>query len=164
MSVLTIFVKGDECLEKRCHEVTKFDRRLRLLVRDLKETLADVQGVGLAAPQIGILRRVFVLNVDGEFKEYINPVILERNGEQTPIEGCLSLPGVWGRVRRAESVRIGAYDAEGNYFEESAQGLIAEAYEHECDHLDGKLFDELIYEYCDPEDFSREREGDREEA
>jgi peptide deformylase len=149
MSVLYINKKGDECLTKRCHEVTKFDRRLKLLVRDMKDTLEDAGGVGLAAPQVGIIRRVFVVNMDGEVKEFINPEIIERRGEQTPVEGCLSVPGVWGRVKRPAYVKIRAFDCEGKPFEAEGEGLIAEAFEHENDHLDGKLFDSLIFEFVD---------------
>ena len=150
MSIIKIREKGDECLDKVCHPVTKFDRRLALLIRDMMDTLEDSQGVGLAAPQIGILRRIFVVS-DGEtMTEFINPEIIERRGEQTPIEGCLSLPGVWGRVRRPQYVKLRAQDVKGNWFEAEAEGLIAEAFDHENDHLDGKLFDSIIYEYVDP--------------
>lgn len=149
--MLYIYKKGDECLEKRCHKVTRFDKRLKLLVRDMKETLESANGVGLAAPQVGIIRRVFVVNMDGEIKEFINPEIIEKRGEQTPIEGCLSVPGVWGKVKRPAYVKVRAYDCEGNLFEAEGEGVIAEAFEHEMDHLDGKLFDSMIIEYVDME-------------
>lgn len=156
MSVLYIYKKGDECLTKRCHEVTKFDRRLKLLVRDMKDTLENASGVGLAAPQVGIIRRVFVVNTGEEIREFINPEIIERKGEQTPVEGCLSVPGVWGRVKRPAYVKIRAFDCEGKSFETEGEGLIAEAFEHESDHLDGKLFDTLIFEYVDVDKESKD--------
>jgi len=158
MSVLKIYTKGDECLSKRCHEVTRFDRRLKLLIRDMKDTLRDANGAGLAAPQVGILRRVFVINMGEEIKEFINPEITEKSGEQTPVEGCLSIPGVWGRVKRPAYVKVRAYDCDGNMFEAEGEGVVAEAFDHENDHLDGKLFDSLIYEYVDMEDQQDEAE------
>lgn len=152
MAILEICKKGDECLQKKCHEVTVFDRRLKLLIRDMKDTLVEAHGVGLAAPQIGILRRIFIIDHGERLQAYINPKILERRGEQRPVEGCLSLPGVWGRVVRPMYVRIAAQDENGCPFEEEAEGLIAEAFEHESDHLDGILFDEKIYEYVNVEE------------
>lgn len=149
MSVLSIQKKGDECLQKKCHAVTVFDRRLKLLIRDMTDTLIAANGAGLAAPQVGILRRIFVVNDGERVRAYVNPVILERRGEQRPVEGCLSLPGVWGRVVRPMYVKVSAQDENGEFFEDEAEGLIAEAFEHECDHLDGILFDEKIYEYVD---------------
>ena len=152
MAVLEIRKKGDECLQKKCHEVTVFDRRLKLLLRDMKDTLLDANGVGLAAPQVGILRRIFLVNDGEKVKAYINPQILERRGEQRPVEGCLSVPNVWGRVVRPAYVKIAAQDETGHPFQEEAEGLIAEAFEHEADHLDGMLFDEKIYEYVEVEE------------
>ena len=159
MSVLEIRKKGDECLQKKCHAVTVFDKRLKLLIRDMTDTLIESNGVGLAAPQIGILRRVFVVNDGERVRAYVNPVIVERRGEQRPVEGCLSVPGVWGRVVRPMYVKISAEDENGEAFEDEGEGLIAEAFEHEYDHLDGVLFDEKIYEYVDVKD----RDGGDEE-
>lgn len=152
MAVLEIRKKGDECLNKKCHAVTVFDRRLKLLLRDMKDTLIDSNGVGLAAPQIGILRRIFVVNDDGDIRVYINPTILERRGEQRPVEGCLSVPGVYGKVVRPMYVKIAALDENGVPFEEEAEGLIAECFEHEYEHLDGHLFDEKVYEFVEPDE------------
>ena len=151
MAVLEIRKKGDECLGKKCHAVTVFDRRLKLLLRDMRDTLIDSNGVGLAAPQIGILRRIFLVNDDGDIRVYINPQILERKGEPRPIEGCLSVPGVYGRVVRPMYVKIAALDENGVAFEEEAEGLIAECFEHEYEHLDGHLFDEKVYEFVEPD-------------
>ena len=161
MSVIAIRKKGDECLQKKCHAVTVFDKRLKLLIRDMKDTLVEANGVGLAAPQIGILRRVFVVNDGEKIRAYVNPVILERRGEQRPVEGCLSLPGVWGRVVRPMYVKISAQDENGDVFEDEGEGLIAEAFEHEYDHLEGVLFDEKIYEYVDVGE-REEDDGDEE--
>ncbi len=151
MSVVRICQKGEDVLGKKCHEVTKFDRRLHLLLRDMAETLEEANGVGLAAPQVGILRRIFLVSKDGEITAYINPVILEKSGEQEPVEGCLSLPGVWGKVIRPTYVRLKAQDKDGNWFEDEGYDLIAEAFDHENDHLDGVLFDSKITEYVDME-------------
>ncbi len=151
MAVLEIRKKGDECLTKKCHAVTVFDRRLKLLLRDMRDTLIDSNGVGLAAPQIGILRRIFLVNDDGDIRVYINPQILERKGEQHPVEGCLSVPNVFGKVVRPMYVKIAALDENGEPFEEEAEGLIAECFEHEYEHLDGHLFDEKVYEFVEPD-------------
>ena len=151
MAVLEIRKKGDECLTKKCHAVTVFDRRLKLLLRDMRDTLIDSNGVGLAAPQVGILRRIFLGNDDGDIRVYINPQILERKGEQHPVEGCLSVPNVFGKVVRPMYVKIAALDENGEPFEEEAEGLIAECFEHEYEHLDGHLFDEKVYEFVEPD-------------
>lgn len=139
-----IVKKGDPILEKKCHPVTKFDDKLGLLLDDMKQTLADSGGVGLAAPQIGICRRVVVL-LDGneEVLELINPEIVSSSGEQTGLEGCLSLPGYWGEVTRPMKVKIKAQDRHGNEFEAEDEGLVARCFCHEIAHLDGHMFDEL---------------------
>lgn len=139
-----IVKKGDSILEKKCHPVTKFDAKLHLLLDDMKETLEISGGVGLAAPQVGILRRVVVLVDDKEeMVELINPEILSSSGEQTGLEGCLSLPGYWGEVTRPMKVKVKAQDRYGNEFEMEDVGLTARCFCHEIDHLDGHLFDEL---------------------
>lgn len=149
MAVVEIRKKGDECLTKKCHPITVFDRRLKLLIRDMADTLIDANGVGLAGPQVGILRRIFLINDGEQIKVYINPEILERRGEQRPVEGCLSVPGVWGRVVRPAYVKIKALNEKGEEFVDEAEGLIAECFDHENDHLDGHLFDEKVYEFVD---------------
>ncbi|MGN1450859.1 MAG: peptide deformylase [Eubacteriales bacterium] len=154
-----IYEKGeDECLTVRCHPVTKFDRRLRRLVSDMKDTLLEENGVGLAAPQVGTVRRLFIINNNGVLKEYINPEILETVGEQDCLEGCLSLPDVWGRVKRPAWVKIRAQNVDGEFFEDSADGLIAECFMHENDHLDGILFDSKVYEFVDSETVRSEQQ------
>ena len=165
MSVKKVIVKGeDECLNAVCHPVTKFDRRLHRLIEDMKATLLEENGVGLAAPQIGTVRRIFVINNNGGLKEYINPEILETVGEQDCVEGCLSLPDVWGRVKRPAWVKIRAQDEHGEFFEDSADGLIAECFVHENDHLDGILFDSKVYEFLDEEAVRREQQTKKAKA
>lgn len=139
-----IVKKGDPVLNKHCHPVTKFDRKLHILLDDMKDTLIDSGGVGLAAPQVGILRRVVVvMNEQEQIHELVNPVIVSTSGEQTGLEGCLSLPGLYGVVTRPMVVRVRAQDRHGNWFEVEDQGLTGRCFCHELDHLDGHLYDEL---------------------
>ena len=139
-----IIQKGDPVLGKKCHAITKFDDKLRFLLEDMKETLEKSGGVGLAAPQVGICRRVvIVMNEAEEIIELINPEIVSSSGEQTGLEGCLSLPGYWGEVTRPMKVRVKAQDRDGNAFEIEDEGLTARCFCHELDHLDGHMFDEL---------------------
>lgn len=143
MGLRRIFTDKDPALHKVCRPVTKFDRRLHSLLDDMKETLADAAGVGLAAPQVGILRRVVVVDTGEEILELVNPVILETSGEQEGQEGCLSVPGKYGIVKRPMNVKVRAQDRNGNWFEADGVGLTARAFCHELDHLDGHMFTEL---------------------
>jgi len=137
----TIITQGDPVLNKVCHPVTKFDEKLWSLLDDMQETLAESNGVGLAAPQIGILRRVvLVINSRDEVLELINPTIIKTEGEQEGLEGCLSVPGKWGNVKRPMIVRVRAQDRNGNWFEVEDEELTARCFCHELDHLDGHLF------------------------
>jgi len=137
----TIITQGDPVLNKVCHPITKFDEKLWSLLDDMHETLAESNGVGLAAPQIGILRRVvLVINAQDEVLELINPVIIKTEGEQEGLEGCLSVPGKWGNVKRPMVVRVRAQDRNGNWFEVEDEELTARCFCHELDHLDGHLF------------------------
>ena len=137
----TIVTEGDPVLNKVCHPVTKFDEKLWTLLDDMQETLAHSNGVGLAAPQIGILRRVvLVINSEDEVLELINPTIIKAEGEQDGLEGCLSVPGKWGNVKRPMVVRVRAQDRNGNWFEAEDEELTARCFCHELDHLDGHLF------------------------
>ena len=139
-----IIQKGDPVLGKKCHAITKFDDKLHFLLEDMRETLEKSGGVGLAAPQVGICRRVvIVMNEAEEIIELINPEIVSSSGEQTGLEGCLSLPGYWGEVTRPMKVRVKAQDRDGNAFEIEDEGLTARCFCHELDHLDGHMFDEL---------------------
>ena len=139
----TIITEGDPVLNKVCHPVTKFDEKLWSLLDDMHETLAESNGVGLAAPQVGILRRVvLVINGQDEVLELINPTIIKTEGEQEGLEGCLSVPGKWGNVKRPMIVRVRAQDRNGNWFEVEDEELTARCFCHELDHLDGHLFTE----------------------
>jgi len=159
MALRNIVEKGDKVLDKRCRPVTKFDAKLWTLLDDMAETLTRADGVGLAAPQVGILRRaclVLETNVpEGEearIIELINPEILERSGSQEGPEGCLSLPNVFGWVERPAHVKVRAQDRSGNWFEAEGDGLTARAFCHELDHLDGILFDSLADHIMDDEE------------
>ena len=145
MAIRKIFTQGDDCLEKKCRPVTDFNKRLHTLLDDMKETLEEAQGAGLAAPQVGILRRAVVI-VDDEdnMLELVNPEILEQSGEQTGPEGCLSVPGKWGMVTRPNFVRVRAQDRYGRWFEAEGEELTARCFCHEIEHLDGHLFTEHV--------------------
>lgn len=145
MAIRTILTKEDPALSKMCHPVTKFDDRLADLLDDLKETLTEANGMGLAAPQVGILRRtaVVVLNPEtNEMIELVNPEIVEQRGEQEGWEGCLSLPGMWGRVKRPDWVKVKAQDRTGAWFEIEGTEIVARCFCHELEHLDGHMYDE----------------------
>lgn len=141
MALRKIVLQGDECLTKVCRPVTDFNGRLHTLLDDMTDTLLDSGGVGLAAPQVGILRRVcVVLNEDDEVIELVNPEIIFTDGEQTGLEGCLSVPGKYGVVTRPEVVRVRAQDRNGDFFEVGDSDLTARCFCHEIEHLDGHLF------------------------
>jgi len=144
VAIREIVTQGDPVLNKVCHPVTQFDQKLWDLLDDMHDTLAQSNGVGLAAPQVGILRRV-VLVINGEDRviELINPTIVSTSGEQEGLEGCLSVPGKWGMVKRPMRVRVRAQDRNGNWFEDEDEELTARCFCHELDHLDGHLFSEL---------------------
>ena len=153
MALRKIVEQGDECLTKVCRPVTEFNQRLHTLIDDMKETLLDSGGVGLAAPQVGVLRRVcVVMNEDEDIIELVNPEIVAQSGEQTGLEGCLSVPGKWGIVTRPNRVRVRAQDRDGNWFEAEAEGLTARAFCHEIEHLDGHLFVEHIDHFLTEEE------------
>lgn len=144
MAIRTILTQGDPALTKVCHPVTKFDDKLADLLDDLKETLARANGLGLAAPQVGILRRaVIVVDGSGEMLELVNPEIIDQKGEQDGLEGCLSVPGKWGYVKRPEWVKVKAQDRNGSWFETEGTGVTARCFCHELSHLDGHLYVEL---------------------
>ena len=144
MAIREILTQGDPALNKKCHAVTQFDERLAVLLDDMRETLTKANGVGLAAPQIGILRRaVIVVTDDGNMLELVNPEILDQKGEQDGLEGCLSVPGFWGYVKRPEWVKVKAQDRNGSWFEVEGTALTARCFCHELAHLDGHLYSEL---------------------
>lgn len=142
MALRTILTDQDPVLKKISRPVTSFDGRLHDLLDDLKETLERAGGAGLAAPQVGILRRcVIVVDDNEEMLELVNPEIIWRSEEiQDGFEGCLSVPGVWGTVERPMQVRVRAQDRNGSFFEAEGSGIVARCFCHELDHLDGHLF------------------------
>ena len=153
MATRNIVLQGDEILTKVCRPVTNFDSKLHDLLDDMKETLIQANGAGLAAPQVGILRRVaVVLNDEDEIIELVNPEIIFTEGEQTGPEGCLSVPGKFGMVTRPEFVRVRAQDRDGNWFEAEGYDLTARCFCHELEHLDGHLYTEHIDRFLTEEE------------
>lgn len=154
MALRKIVQMGEDCLQKVCRPVTAFNSRLHELLDDMSETLEEASGAGLAAPQVGILRRLcLVLDEKTEtYIELINPEIISFSGEQTGVEGCLSIPGKWGLVTRPNRVRVRAQDRNGDWFEKEAEGLTARAFCHEIEHLDGHLFVEHIDHFMTDEE------------
>ena len=139
MAIRKIVIEGDEVLTKKCRPVEKFDQRLWELLDDMYDTLVEADGCGLAAPQVGIVRRVCVIDIGEGKVELINPEIIEAEGEQNLQEGCLSCPNQWGVTRRPAKIKVRAQDRNGEFFEYEATGLFAVATCHELDHLDGIL-------------------------
>ena len=147
MAKLKIVKMGDDVLRKVCRPVEKITPRIITLLDDMIETMRDADGVGLAAPQVGILRRIAVIEVEpGEVIELINPKIIAYAGEQEEQEGCLSIPGRWGITKRPKHVTVRAFNRHGEEFEVSGSDLLARALCHEIDHLDGKLFIDCMVE------------------
>lgn len=166
MAIREIRTEGDEILNKKCKVVKNFDEKLSILLDDMYDTMKSKDGVGLAAPQVGILKRAFVIDlgvcedVDSgktgkknqkprppKWQEFINPEIVETSGEQINNEGCLSVPDVWGEVKRPQKVTIKAQDRNGKTFTLTGEGLLACALCHESEHLDGHLFTEKVIKY-----------------
>ena len=170
MALRKIALEGEECLTRVCRPVTDFNSRLHTLLDDMADTLAESGGVGLAAPQGGILRRVcVVLDEDDQLIELVNPEIIRTEGEQTGLEGCLSVPGKYGVVTRPEVVRVRAQGRDGEWFEVEGEGLTARCFCHEIEHLDGHLFsehcdrlltDEELEQYLKEHEDEYEREDD----
>lgn len=145
MALRKILTAEEPTLHKVCRPVTKFDKKLHELLDDMIETLYDANGAGLAAPQVGILRRVVVIDIGDELIELVNPEIVETSGEQDGAEGCLSVPGEFWMVKRPNYVKARAQDRDGNWFEIEGEELMARCICHECDHLDGHLYTEIAY-------------------
>ena len=152
MGLRKILTYKDPALHKVCRPVEKFDWRLHKLLNDMADTLAEANGVGLAAPQVGILRRVVVIDVGDGIIELVNPRILRTAGSETTSEGCLSFPGEYGLVERPTEVEIEAEDRHGKTFRMTGHDLLARAFCHETDHLDGKVFKTIAIEMLDEED------------
>ncbi len=140
MAIRNIIQLGDPTLRKRSFEITDFGEKTHQLLNDMKETLIKAEGAGLAAPQVGVLRRAFVVSVDGQYYECINPEIVKKSGKQTDNEGCLSVKGKYGLVERPMKVTVKAFDRYGKPFTVKAEGFLARAFCHENDHLDGIIY------------------------
>lgn len=165
MALRKIVEQGEDCLNKVCRPVTEFNPRLHALLDDLVETLSKAGGAGLAAPQVGVLRRAcVVMDLDTEeFIELVNPEIVSQDGEQTGPEGCLSVPGKWGLVTRPNYVRVRAQDRDGSWFEVEGEEMMARCFCHELEHLDGHLYTEHIDRFLTDEEveeyFSKDEEA-----
>lgn len=158
MGLRKIMTVKEPCLHKVCRPVEKFDGKLHRLLDDMKETLAEANGVGLAAPQVGILRRVVVVDTGEEMLELVNPELLETGGEQVGSEGCLSVPGKYGIVKRPNYAKVRAYDRDGNEFEVEGEELMARCFCHELDHLDGIVYTEIMERYLTEEEMRESSE------
>ncbi|MBR5155029.1 MAG: peptide deformylase [Clostridia bacterium] len=149
MAIRNIVKYGDDVLTKKCRKIEVFDDRLASLIDDLFDTLYDSGGVGLAAPQVGVLKRVAVIDLDDEPYELVNPEIVETSGEQYGAEGCLSYPGQFGMVKRPNKVKVKAQDRYGEWHEYEGEELLARAFCHETDHLDGNMFMRMVDEWLE---------------
>jgi peptide deformylase len=152
MGLRKILTDKDPALHKVCKPVESFDRKLHKLLDDMRETLIDSNGVGLAAPQVGILRRVVLVDVGDEILELINPEMLETDGEQVGPEGCLSVPGKYGLVKRPYWAKVRAQDRNGDWYEAEGEELIARCFCHELDHLDGIVYTEVMDRFLTEEE------------
>ncbi|MBQ3147127.1 MAG: peptide deformylase [Oscillospiraceae bacterium] len=156
MGLRKILTDKDPALHKVCKPVEKFDGRLHKLLDDMNETLVDSGGVGLAAPQVGILRRVVVVDTGEEILELVNPELVETSGDQEGAEGCLSVPGKYGLVKRPYNAKVRAQDRNGNWFEAEGEELIARCFCHELDHLDGILYTQIMERFLTEEELAAE--------
>ncbi len=156
MGLRKIMTVKEPALHKVCKPVVKFDDRLGKLLDDMAETLTQADGVGLAAPQVGILRRVVVVNTGEEILELVNPTLVETSGEQIGAEGCLSVPGRYGLVKRPNYAKVRAQDRHGNWFEAQGEALIARCFCHELDHLDGIVYTEVMERFLTEEELASE--------
>lgn len=152
MAIRNIVKEGDEVLRKKCRPVEKFDQHLWTLLDDMAETMHKAGGVGLAAPQVGIIRRVVVIDVGDGVIELVNPKIIMKAGEQVSAEGCLSCPGEYGITSRPMYVTVKAQDRYGKEFTKEGEGLLAKAFCHELDHLEGIIFKDIVQRMLRPEE------------
>lgn len=160
MGLRKILTDAEPALHKTCKPVVNFDDRLFRLLEDMRDTLLDSGGVGLAAPQVGILRRVVLVDTGEEILELINPSLVETDGEQVGPEGCLSIPGKYGLVNRPYYAKVSAQDRNGNWFEAEGEELIARCFCHELDHLDGIVYTEVMERFLTEEELMEdESEG-----
>ena len=152
MGLRKILTDKDPALHKVCKPVEQFDRKLHKLLDDMAETLAEANGVGLAAPQVGILRRVVIVDTGEEVLELVNPELVETDGEQVGPEGCLSVPGKYGLVKRPYYAKVRAQDRNGNWYEAEGEELIGRCFCHELDHLDGIVYTEVMERFLTNEE------------
>ena len=152
MGLRKILTDAEPALHKVCKDVVAFDAKLHKLLDDMKDTLIDSQGVGLAAPQVGILRRVVLVDTGEEILELVNPTLLETDGEQVGPEGCLSVPGKYGLVKRPYYAKVRAQDRYGDWYEAEGEELIARCFCHELDHLDGIIYTEVMDRFLTEEE------------
>ena len=152
MGLRKILTDKDPALHKVCKPVEVFDRKLHKLLDDMRETLIDSNGVGLAAPQVGILRRVVLVDMGDEILELINPEMLETDGEQVGPEGCLSVPGTYGLVKRPYWAKVRAQDRNGDWYEAEGEEIIARCFCHELDHLDGIVYTQVMDRFLTEEE------------
>jgi len=149
MALRTIRELGDDVLRKKCRPVETIDERIITLLDDMAETMYEANGVGLAAPQVGVLKRIAVIDVGSGLIELINPEIIETSGSECADEGCLSYPGKYGKVERPTKVTVRATDRNGEEYQITGDGLLARAFCHEIDHLDGIVFVDKVIEYTE---------------
>ena len=152
MGLRKILTDKEPALHKVCKPVEKFDWRLHKLLDDMQDTLADANGVGLAAPQVGILRRVVIVDTGEEILELVNPTLIETDGEQIGAEGCLSVPGKYGLVKRPMTAKVRAQDRYGDWYEAEGEELIARCFCHELDHLDGIVYTQVMERFLTEEE------------
>lgn len=152
MAIRNVVKLGDETLRKKCKPVTAFDEKLGILIDDMKETLKKENGVGLAAPQVGLLKRVIVVNDGEKYFELVNPVIIKESGIQKNVEGCLSIPNKYGITKRPLKVSVKAFDRNGKEFKVAGTDLMARCYCHEIDHLNGILFIDNVIRMLNPDE------------
>ncbi len=158
MGLRKILTDKEPALHKVCKKVDSFDKRLHRLLDDMNDTLVDSGGVGLAAPQVGILRRVVVVDTGDGILELVNPELIETDGEQEGPEGCLSVPGKYGLVKRPYYAKVRAQDRDGNWFEAEGEELIGRCFCHELDHLDGILYTQIMERFLTEEELSYDEE------
>ena len=158
MGLRKILTDRDSALHKVCKPVEKFDRKLHKLLDDMAETLENANGVGLAAPQVGILRRVVIVDTGEEILELVNPELLATDGEQVGPEGCLSVPGKYGLVKRPYWAKVRAQDRNGDWYEAEGEELIARCFCHELDHLDGIVYTQVMDRFLTEEELEYDEE------
>ena len=160
MGLRKILTDAEPALHKVCKPVTSFDAKLHKLLDDMAETLEEANGVGLAAPQVGILRRVVIVDTGEGILELVNPELMETDGEQIGAEGCLSVPGKYGLVKRPYYAKVKAQDRDGNWYEVEGEELIGRCFCHELDHLDGILYTQVMDRFLTEEELAGDEEED----